>query len=91
MSEKEKVEYVVNVYHLEKALDHYRDYLLVKYKTRFLTPAFMEILQNDLEQYQKLQAKRETNPVWQVPVKVIGDARTNNIDVTIQDHVLIKG
>jgi hypothetical protein len=92
MSEKEKVEYAVNPLHLERALNHYRDYLLIKYKNnRFLTPAFMETLQNDIDQYQLFQSKRESNLVWKVPVKVIGDARTNNVDVTIQEHVLIKG
>ena len=90
MTEEAKIEHYVNLLHLEKALDHYRDYLLSKYKNRFLTRAFMEQLQNDLDQYQQYQSKRESNSVWKVPVKVMGDARTNNIDVTYKDHIIIK-
>lgn len=88
MSE-EKIEFTVSKMHLTKMLDHYRDMLLIKYPTRFLTPAFMEILQEDLQKYQMANAKRETNIVWRIPVKVVGDSKTNNIDVDVAENVLL--
>lgn len=85
--ETETVEYTVSRLHLQKMLDHYRDTLIIKHPSRFLTPAFMETLQRELDNYQAFNAKRETNPVWRVPVKVLGDARTGNIDVTVADNI----
>ena len=89
MSE-EIVEYTVSRLHLEKMLNHYRDTLILKHPNRFLTPAFMEILQKELNEYQAFNAKRETNPVWKIPVKILGDARTGNIDVTVADNVKLN-
>lgn len=87
---EEKLEFNVNPYHVEKMLDHYRDMLLVKYPRRFLTPAFMLEMQMALDDYRAKMMKRENNEVWRMPVKVIGDARTNNIDVTLADNVTVK-
>ena len=83
----ETIEYTVSRFHLEKALDHYRDTLILKFPHRFITPAFVETCQNFLNDYQGKMAKRETNPVWRVPVKLLCDARTSNIDVTTADNI----
>lgn len=87
IEEKQVLEFTVSRLHMEKALDHYRDHLLQKYPNRFLTAAFMHTMETYLNQYQKYLAQRETNVVWRVPVKILGDARTNNIDVTVADNV----
>jgi len=84
------VEYTVSRFHLESALNHYRDTLIIKYPSRFITPAFKETCQNFLNEYQVSQSKRETNPVWRVPVKLLCEARTSNIDVTVADNVKLN-
>ena len=62
-------------------LDHYRSYLLQKYPKRLVTQAFRVELQRELDAYQQLQAKRETYFIWKMPVKVLADSITSNIDV----------
>ena len=87
---EDKLEITVSRLHLVMVLDHYRDYLLLKHPNRFLTASFMETLQKELEAYQILKAKRESSKVWRVPVKIIGQAATNNIDVTVADNVKLN-
>jgi hypothetical protein len=85
--QNEVIEFTVRRSHVDSVLNHYRDRLIQKHSKPFITLAFLEMLQQDTDQYQLIQRKRETNVVWRIPVKVIGDARTSNIDVIVGDNV----
>lgn len=66
---------------LVSLLDHYRDMLVKKYPSRLITNSFKETLQRELDTYQQSKSRTESFFIWRIPVRVLTDARTCNVDV----------
>jgi hypothetical protein len=62
-------------------LDHYRDMLVTKFPTRLITNAFKETLQRELDAYQQKKAKTESFFIWKIPMRVLTNPRTCDVDV----------
>ena len=56
---------------LGRILEHYLNAIYEKYPLRFTTPAGMAQMQDYVNHYQRFMIKRETSPLWAIPLKVI--------------------
>ena len=61
---------------LKMIIDFYTKKLIEWNPVLIVTPAALERLNRQAESLRQHQLKRETNPVWNIPVKVLADGKS---------------
>ena len=75
---------------LISALDYYRDRLMLAFPARIPSPAAILEMERFLDKVQISQTFKETAAVWHIPVKLLVDKTTCNIDVDVRDPATVE-
>lgn len=71
---------------MNKALLWYTNELTKKYQNKLLTAATIETIKQELNSLQNKMKLIETNPVWEVPVKLYVEPQHGFMEVVVEDE-----
>jgi len=79
----------VTQFQIDRLLDMYRDALAAKFSLKLLTPATVVQMENYLAAFQQTLLKRETNKLYQLPVRLVIIGATK-FDVDLDPQAMVK-